>query len=212
MGNKKKSLEIHPACRVWRLQINCAVSSSHLKNCSLRNTSLFLSLLDQEPYVDSSCRAVFALRCSNSCSYIAWEEQPSQKAWSSALQSAFNYVFPCYFVRWVGRIAEGNHCSAMSPIKITVSVWKSWRVHASVLYVTHIERFIKTITLPSTARGGLLARLPSKAPTYLSLSVSARSSQELRSAPPEQKNAEGQCLVGGKSRRVLWGGWELIYG
>lgn len=69
----------------------------------------------------------------------------------------------------------------------------------SFLRVTYTERFLKVTTLPSTAGGGLLSRLAVKVPTYLTLSICTGSSQELRSTPPEQKNAEGQCLVGGKS-------------
>ena len=108
----------------------------------------------------------------------------------------------------MGRIAEVNRYSAISPIKITVSECGNHinSVHTSFLYVTYIERFLKIITLPSTAKGGLLSRLAFKALTYLTLSICTGSSQELHSAPPEQKNAEGQCLVGGKSWEQSSGG------
>lgn len=76
----------------------CAVSNNHFKSL-LRNIFLFVSLLDQEARLDGYCRAVLAHRCSNSCLYIAGEEQASQKTLSSAFQSAFNYGFPYYFVR-----------------------------------------------------------------------------------------------------------------
>ena len=108
----------------------------------------------------------------------------------------------------MGRIAEANHYSAISPIKITVSEhgYHINSVHTSFLYVTYIERFLNIIMLPSTANGGLLSRLAFNAVTYLTLSICTGSSQELHSAPPEQKNAEGQCLVGGRSCEPSSGG------
>lgn len=126
-----------------------------------------------EAHSDGYCRAVLARRCSHACSYIAGEEGPSAKALSSAFQSAFNYGFPYYFVRWACRIAEVNRCSAISPIRSTVSECGNRinGVHTSFLCVTCIERFLKIITLPLTAEGCLLSRLAFKALTCLSLPV-----------------------------------------
>lgn len=163
--------------------------------------------MDQEARLDGYCRAVLACRCSNSCLYIAGEEQASQKTLSSAFQSDFNYGFPYYFVRWVGRIAEVNGYSAISPIKITVSACGNHIVFIPLFCMSlRLKGFLKIIMLPSTAKGGLLSRLAFKALTYLILSICTGSSQELHSAPPEQQNAEGQCLVGRKSCEQSSGG------
>jgi len=59
----------------------------------------------------------------------------------------------------------------------------------------------RNVTVASTGKGGLLSSLTSKALAYLASSVHTGSSQELHSAPPEQKNAKGQCLVGEQSSR-----------
>lgn len=100
-----------------------------------------------------------------------------------------------------GENCWSNHYSAMSPIKSAASECgiRTKSVSASLLFVTYTGWFLETIALLLAAAGALLSRLAPKIPTCLILSIHTGSSQELHWASPEQKNAEGQCLVGGKS-------------